>query len=59
MSPCMAIFAKRWVFQTSVFVHNMALKGIEFAKITLPDFSFKLIIDQRRELKHLRQRAFA
>ena len=30
MSPCMAAFAKRWVFQTSVFVHNMTWKGIDF-----------------------------
>ena len=42
MSPLMAIFAKQWVFQTSVFVHKMTWKGIE----TLPDFSLKLRIDQ-------------
>ena len=29
MSPCMATFAKRWVIQTSVFVHSMTWKGIE------------------------------
>ena len=48
MSPCMVI-------QTSVFVHNMTWKGIEqSAKITLPDFSFKLRIDQGRKLKHIK-----
>ena len=50
MSPFMAIFAKQWVFKTSVFVHNMTWKGIE----TLPDFSFKLRIDQGRKLKHIK-----
>ena len=49
MSLFMAIFAKQWVFKTSVFVH-MTLKGIE----TLPDFSFKLRIDQGRKLKHIK-----
>lgn len=36
------LFAKQWVFQTSVSVQNMTWKGIE----TLPDFSLKLRIDQ-------------
>ena len=45
MSPFMAIFAKQWVFQTGVVVHNMTWKGIE----TLPDFSLKLRIDQGQE----------
>ena len=47
MSPFMTIFAKQWVFKTSVFVHNMTWKGIE----TLHDFSFKLRTDQGRKLK--------
>ena len=42
MSPFMAIFAKQWVFQISVFAHNMTWKGIEI----LPDLSLKLRIDQ-------------
>ena len=42
MLPFMAIFAKQWVFQTSVFVHNMTWRGIE----TLPDLSLNLRIDQ-------------
>ena len=46
----MAIFAKQWALKTSVFVHNMTWKGIE----TLPDFSFKLRIDQGRKLKHIK-----
>ena len=50
----MATFAKRWVFQTGVFVHNMAWKGIELCQITLPDFSFKLRIDQGRKFKHIK-----
>ena len=48
MSPFMAIFAKQWVFQTSVFVHNMTWKGTE----TLQDFSSKLRIDRGR--KHIK-----
>ena len=31
-------------------------KELSSAKITLPDFSFKLRIDQERKLKHIRQR---
>ena len=50
ISPFMAIFAKQWALKTSVFVHNMTWKGIE----TLPDFSFKLRIDQGRKLKHIK-----
>ena len=42
MSPCMVIFAKRWVFQTSVFVHNMTSKGIEFCQNYPPKFLFQI-----------------
>ena len=42
MSPCMVTFAKRWVFQTSVFVHNMTSKGIEFCQNYPPRFLFQI-----------------
>ena len=48
MSPCTATFAKRWVFTTWLE------KELYSAKITLPDFSFKIRIEQGRKLKHIK-----
>ena len=45
----MALFAKRWFFQTSVFVHNMTSKEIEFCQNYPPRFLFQIKDWPRKE----------
>ena len=55
MSPYMATFAKLTMdLQTSVFVHNMTWKEIEFCQNYSPRFPFQIKNWQRKKLKHIK-----